>query len=584
VFLAALTTLAGFLSFCFTPIVPIREFGVISSVGVMAAFVLSVTLIPACYLIRGPLPEKVKKNKTSGTQSTKSETTIAGIFLSIAQRRRLVLVFTVIIAGLSVWGSTKLIIDNVTVEFFKENTDIARSDRFIREKFGGSKMMSIALEADTPEALLDPKALGAMDDLATTFMERNPMVGKIVGFPDMIKRINQVFNADESPLGLGPAAAPQSDDSFGFGGESEDSFGFGFTGDDTDTLGFGFDDNGAEEFTAAASGAGTTDETAGNAALLAASLTTGELLTMLDTASGGRTDMNAKDLIRSLMRQTNYDGLAYYEIPRDPAKYGKTSDAELEGIVANYLALLSGGNTDYSNDPMEPTAIQSTVQLRTTGRNDTMEVVDAITAYAKDAFPDTVRFTLGGGSMLDVALTDLMTESQLITIAMSILMVFVIIALSNRSLSAGLICGVPILIAIFCNFAVMGALGIKLNIATAIIASLIVGIGIDYTIHFMDAFTFEYRARKEGDDERTVMHRAFRSSGKAIITNAISVGAGFAVLAFSNFQMMADVGILVAVAMIITSLLSLTVIPALLVTVKPKFIYGGKAKAARSAK
>jgi predicted RND superfamily exporter protein len=205
-----------------------------------------------------------------------------------------------------------------------------------------------------------------------------------------------------------------------------------------------------------------------------------------------------------------------------------------------------------------------------------MEVVNAINAYAKDVFPDTVRFTLGGGSMLEVAVTDLMIESQLITSAFSILRGFVIIALSNRSLVAGLIGGVPILIAIFCNFAVMGVLGIKLNIGTAIIASLIVGIGIDYTIHFMDAFKFEYLARKDGETDKDVLRRAFQGSGKAIITNAISVGAGFAVLAFSNFQMMADVGILVAFAMIITSLLSLTVIPALLVTVKPKFIYSGK--------
>jgi predicted RND superfamily exporter protein len=260
----------------------------------------------------------------------------------------------------------------------------------------------------------------------------------------------------------------------------------------------------------------------------------------------------------------------------DPAKYGKTTGAELEGIIANYLALLSGDNTDYSNDPMEPTAIQSTVQLRTLGRNDTMEVVNAITAYAEEAFPETVRFTLGGGSMLEAALTDLMIESQLITIAFSVLMVFVIIALSNRSFTAGLICGAPILIAIFCNFAVMGVLGIKLNIGTAIIASLIVGIGIDYTIHFMDAFKFEYLARKDGENDKDVLRRAFQSSGKAIITNAVSVGAGFAVLAFSDFQIMADLGILVAFAMIITSLLSLTVIPALLVTVRPKFIYGTK--------
>jgi predicted RND superfamily exporter protein len=393
------------------------------------------------------------------------------------------------------------------------------------------------------------------------------MVGKIVGFPDMIKRINQVFNADESPLGLGPAAPRQA--------QTDDSF--GFAGDGADAFGFDFEDGGPEELSVNVTDADAVIENAaGNAALLAAPLSTAELLAMLDTASGGRADMNVQDLVRSIMRQANYDGLAYYEIPRNPAKYGKTTDAELEGIIANYLALLSGDNTDYSNDPMEPTAIQSMVQLRTTGRNDTMEVVDAINVYAQDVFPDTVRFTLGGGSMLEVAVTDLMIESQLITLAFSILMVFVIIALSNRSFVAGLIGGVPILIAIFCNFAVMGVLGIKLNIGTAIIASLIVGIGIDYTIHFMDAFKFEYLARKDGENDKDVLRRAFQNSGKAIITNAVSVGAGFAVLAFSNFQMMADVGILVAFAMIITSLLSLTVIPALLVTIRPKFIYGGK--------
>jgi predicted RND superfamily exporter protein len=63
-------------------------------------------------------------------------------------------------------------------------------------------------------------------------------------------------------------------------------------------------------------------------------------------------------------------------------------------------------------------------------------------------------------------------------------MVFIIIAISNRSLAAGIIGGIPIVIAILCNFAVMGFMGIKLNIGTAITASLIVGIGIDYTIHF----------------------------------------------------------------------------------------------------
>jgi predicted RND superfamily exporter protein len=99
------------------------------------------------------------------------------------------------------------------------------------------------------------------------------------------------------------------------------------------------------------------------------------------------------------------------------------------------------------------------------------------------------------------------------------------------------------------------------------IASLSVGIGIDYTIHFIEAFKREYGA---GGD---YLYRTFASSGKAILINAVSVGAGFCVLAFSRFRILAQFGALVALSMAISAAVSLTVIPVLLTTVKPKFIY-----------
>ncbi|MDR2136243.1 MAG: MMPL family transporter [Treponema sp.] len=557
VFLAALTTLAGFVSFCFTPIVPMQEFGVISTLGVFFAFAVAVTFIPACCLIRGPRPaQPARKNRDAG-----SSFAIGQVFFTIMRRKGLVLVLAALIVGIAAYGSSKLVIDNIIVEYFSENSDIARSDRFIRERFGGSKDAVLVLQADTTEALLDPNVLGAMDDLSAALMERNPLVGKVAGFTDMVKRINQVFNADESPEGIRPAPSYGETGDFGFG--AEDDFGFGFEA----AGGFGFDGAYAEA---------TLPEEAenANAETLAAPVSTADLLAMLDTASGANLGMDARDLVQGLKRLTNYEGMAYYEIPRDPAKYGKTGDAELGQIVANYLALLSGGTEGYSNDPVEPTAIKSLVQMRTVGRNDTAQVLDAIRGYAKDVFPDTVRFLVGGGSVLEVTITDLVTQSQLITIAISVLMVFIIIAVSNRSLVAGLIGSVPIVIAILCNFALMGFLGIKLNIGTAIIASLIVGIGIDYTIHFMDSFRHEYLRREGGEDSGNFLRRAFLSSGKAIIINAVSVGAGFAVLALSRFRIISDVGILVAFAMLVTALLSLTVIPALLLLVKPKFVYG----------
>ncbi|GHV80488.1 antibiotic transporter [Spirochaetia bacterium] len=545
VFLAALTTLAGFISFCFTPIVPMREFGVMTSIGVLAAFIMAVTLIPACLLIRGPLPVKFKKERL---QKNNFDIKIGEWFFALVQRKGRILFFILILTGIALYGTSKLIIDNVLVEYFDEESDIARSDKFIREKFGGSKAVTMALEADSTPALLDPKVLSAMDELSATLMEREPMVGKVAGFSDMIKRINQVFNVDESPEGI-KAPAVQFDDS----GE----FGFGFFSDDTSIPEFYAGDI---EIT------GTETNTEKLGAM--------DFIALLDSAAGAGIDMSANDLVRELKRRTNYEGMAYYEIPKSPEKYGKTTDAELEQLIANYLVLLSGDDTGYSNDPIEPTAIRSDVQMRTLGRNDTVQVIDSIKAYGEKLFPDTVRFTVGGGASLEIAISDLVVSSQLITIAFSLLIVFIIIAVSNRSLVAGLIGGTSIALAIIFNFAIMGFLGIKLNIGTAIIASLIVGIGIDYTIHFMDSFKREYLAGAGSADKNAFLHRAFQSSGKAIIINALSVGGGFGVLAFSRFNIIADMGLLVALAMIITALLSLTLIPALLTLIKPKFIYG----------
>jgi predicted RND superfamily exporter protein len=103
------------------------------------------------------------------------------------------------------------------------------------------------------------------------------------------------------------------------------------------------------------------------------------------------------------------------------------------------------------------------------------------------------------------------------------------------------------------------------------VASLSVGVGIDYTIHCLEAFKREYRASGGTGD---FLRRTFLTSGKAIIINAVSVGAGFAVLLFSEFTMLADLGLLIAITMFSSALISLTVLPALLTIVKPKFIMG----------
>jgi predicted RND superfamily exporter protein len=155
-------------------------------------------------------------------------------------------------------------------------------------------------------------------------------------------------------------------------------------------------------------------------------------------------------------------------------------------------------------------------------------------------------------------------------------MVFIIVSLSNRSLAAGIIGIIPLSISVLINFAVMGFAGIRLNIGTSMVASVSVGIGIDYTIHYIEAFKQEYRAALEAGKnfEDGFLAGTFRVAGKAIIINAVSVGAGFAVLIFSRFVILAHLGLLIALTMGTSALISLTVIPVMLTLLKPKFIHG----------
>jgi uncharacterized protein len=549
VFLAALTTMAGFISFCFTPIVPMREFGYCASFGVFAAFAVAVLFIPSMFLLRGPRVLKEKqKEKTSGGFNN----TIAVFFTGIVKKKIPVLIIAALAVIISLYGLSKVIVDNAVVEFFKKETDISRSDRFIREYFGGSKDLNLVVTADTTEELLHPDVLQAVDNLSAYLAANVPDVGKVVGFTDIIKRINQVFNVSESPEGLRRTVSHNV--------SGNDSGIFGFS--DDDTAGFGFGNfglgNDAVEI--------RVQENDFNISQYSAA----DLLRFLDSAAGKSSDLNGVDLVRELKRLTNYEGMAYYEIPSNPQRYGKETPEELQRLIANYLVLLAGDDdSGYSNDPLEPTAIRTMVQLRTTGNRDSQAVIDTVKEYIAVNFPKNVRIIIGGGVTYEMAVTDLIFNSQVISIFISVLIVFLIMAFSNKSLIAGVIGAVPLTLAILCNFAVMGFLGIKLSLGTALISSLAVGIGIDYTIHFIEFFKHEYQTGTPG-----FLRLTFIGCGKAIMINALAVGAGFGVLAFSQFKIIAELGLLIALSMLITAFVSLTVIPALLMVLKPKFIYG----------
>ncbi len=589
VLLAALTTLAGFISLSFSKVAPIFEFGVFASFGVLVAFVVSLTLVPAIMIIRGPASKlpRFRITEMKPGQEDPLSGAIADALGHVSAKKRSVLALGLLVILVSAFSLGRLVIDNVLVEYFKPDTDVVLSDRFIREKFGGSKSVSLVVSSEEPGGVLRPDVLGAMDGLAAYLRTSVPEVGKTTGFTDMIKRINQVLNVDESPDGLRPRAEVSlASSGTEPGDEGLPSFGFGGGENTAETSeaappAFGFSSFGAPEpdpqepdsHAQSAEFAASAETDAGKPTVsdVQSGLDRLTLVALLDKAlaENGGSDQSAAELVDKLARVTNYQGRAYYEIPVDPARYGKKTAEELRLLISNYLVLLSGDISDFADDPLEPKSIRMQIQLKTVGQIDTNRAVGAIRGYIDERFPKDVTVRIAGDALVEGSLNRLVVQSQLSSVALSLLMVFVILSVFYRSAVAGLIGLVPLSITILANFAVMAMAGIKLNIGTAMVSSIAVGTGIDYTIHYMAAFHHEYLAT---GGKNKFLRRTFLTSGKAILFNAVSVGAGFAVLALSQFNILAELGILIALAMGTSSLVSLTLLPVLLTVANPAFI------------
>jgi len=108
----------------------------------------------------------------------------------------------------------------------------------------------------------------------------------------------------------------------------------------------------------------------------------------------------------------------------------------------------------------------------------------------------------------------------------------------------------------------MGFAGISLNIATVLVASIAMGIGIDYSIHVISHFNSHIQ---EGATLSGALDETIAVSGKAIIINVISVSAGFLVLLFSEMVPLEYFGLLISLSMVGSGLSALTFLPVILI-------------------
>jgi predicted RND superfamily exporter protein len=275
--------------------------------------------------------------------------------------------------------------------------------------------------------------------------------------------------------------------------------------------------------------------------------------------------MSMVDYLKQMNKAMHADDPAYYTIP------------ESRDLVAQYLLLysVSGDPEDFDRVvDYEYRKGHLIGRVNVAGTTEIAETVELIEKYIAQHF-DTVQTpkveSITGFSVLFKELIPLVVRGQMRSLLLSLGIIFVLGALAFRSLIAGLFTIFPISIAMLIVFGLMGYSGIELNIATAMLSSILIGVGVDYTIHFL------YHYREEVQHARLNPHKALEvtltTSGKGIIYNALSVVVGFCILMLSQFLPVYFFGWLLTFSIIACLVGALTLLPAAVLVFKPKFIF-----------
>ena len=192
------------------------------------------------------------------------------------------------------------------------------------------------------------------------------------------------------------------------------------------------------------------------------------------------------------------------------------------------------------------------------------------------------RIGIAGNGYLTIRFNELIIAGQLASLIVSLGAVFLLSAFMFRSWVAGLINIIPISLVMLFSFGLLGLLNIPLEIGKSLTASMVIGIGVDYTIHFLNKYRVKVREGMQTAEQITAATMA--TSGKAIFFNALVVIGGFLVFLTSNFRPNFYLGAMLSLNMVACLLVSMTVLPTILNRFKPRFVYRqGEASALNDA-
>jgi predicted RND superfamily exporter protein len=269
------------------------------------------------------------------------------------------------------------------------------------------------------------------------------------------------------------------------------------------------------------------------------------------------------DVLKKMNQVMNGGEAKFYAIPDD------------EALVAQYLEIFSGDTKALM------TSNRDKLRIMVSMNSGTQDEIHQIALYAQSYFDQAFReanhfqVQVAGAQAITYVANQTLNKGNLESITACLIIVFVLLVVVLRNVRMTLIAVIPIVLCLAVNFGYMGYTGMPLNTATSLVSSIGIGIGIDFSIHFITWYRRELLVDRNilAAVDRTILHK-----GRAILYNLFVIVGGFLVLVGSSMGPMRDFGLLTALCLTVTAAGSLVVVPAvirLLAKGNHKFLYLG---------
>ncbi len=607
ILMSALTTMAGFFSLATVVIKPMTEFGVLATIGIFAAFLMSIFLLGAIFSIF--IPKKVPQNFSYQAHDLVTRT-LKSVAQSIFSKKKLVFGTIIVVLIISGFFALQIKPDSSIENRLGENNPISKSLNYLKDNFGGADFLYIYL---TAENVKQPYILRSIDKIQNYARHLD-----LLSYPSSITTfIEQLNNAMENKRII-PSNPDKIDNLW-------------FFADDNEYLNSMIADDGqstiiqarAREMTSFAIDHDiqkvkdfieTIPDTVREVELSSLPITEqkkylpfiAEDIVFSWQANGLNIDESQKQKLLAELTQVAQMPLENFYYPTDTflkkvlyiaalelEDFGLTTDS-MEPMLLQYLENYAQGkqfveylalglgldldDAEYLKQVIDSSLLIAGEREKIRYAVTTVEqIVDnkldeknsEYLWYLTDDYvylPDEqggihFSYRLTGTPVILNAVNTSVFQGQIKSMITAFIIVFILLVLQFGSLLTGLIAMVPIACTVLTAFGIMGLMDISLNIGTMMVASIAIGAGIDYTIHFVSRYKQELTKSK---DYNQAIKNTLTGTGRAIVFNSLAVAAGAYVLTLSEIDMIAEFSGLIGSLMLISVVYTLLLLPLLL--------------------